>query len=304
MNKKLALAFWLSLLYVEYRWGLTLNRVFVVAFLILAFVCTCYAIQLLFFELIRFKSSKLLRHPLKYYRRKLLKWVMLASVAFYGFYWSQVPGQLAYFKTIIEREFEELTGKDDSSAIEDDSYSRPLGGRREKLVSETALAASKVDERQVDSKKIHQEITAGWNTSTGDTENDNVNWEKATDLMKKYPNYISNARVHNISAAKALEEPWEYYGKVVHFKGQIYAVEQLPPEDSVAQFFDGSCYHAMVAVKDKKAPVMVSAYIVGNADNVAENSVVNVRGFIYGNSTLINNMGGISKGIAFIGFHE
>ena len=305
MNRYLFIMFFGSLLFIEYRWGMTPNRFFVVTFLFSATISAYHALWLIGSALIKLKSSKLLLHPTPYYRRKLFICVMITSVAFYGFYRTKIPGQLEYYRILIEREFEELTRKEESPKVEQDSYPRLATSRkREKLVSETALNASKIDERKIDSKEILKEITMGWNTATADTENDNVNWERATDLMKKYPNYIQNAKEHDIRAAKALEEPWEYYGKIVHFKGQVYGVQQLPPDNSVAQFFDGSCYHTMLAVKDKKTPVIVSAYIIGNSESVAENSVINVKGFIYGQSTLVNSTGGVSKGLAFIGFRE
>ena len=304
MNRHQALIFWGTLFYVEYRWGLTLNRFFIVSFVLTAIIVAYYMIALVGSALMRIKSSRLLSHPIPYYRRKLFIYVMIAGAAFYGFYRTQIPGQLEMYQAFIEREFEELTRKDPSSDYGRNSYRRYSYERREPLVSETALAANKVDERHVDSREKLKDITTGWNTATADTENDNVNWEKATDLMKRYPNYINNANGRNVRATAVLEEPWKYYGEIVKFKGKVYGVQQLPPEDSVAQFFDGSCYHTMLVVGDKKNPVIISAYIVGNAYNVAENSVVSVKGFIYGRARLVNNAGGVLNGLAFVGFQE
>ena len=301
MNRHHALVFWGTLFYVEYRWGLTLNRIFVVTFVLTASVAAYYLAALIGSSLMLIKSSKLLSHPIAFYRRKSLIWVLVASAAFYGFYRTQIPGQIERYRAFIEREFEELTRKDEPP---NEHYNMGYSDRnREKLVSETALAARKVDERRVDKKEIIREIALGWNTATADTENDNANWEKATDLLKKYPTYIGNAHGQSIHALEVLENPSEYYGEIVSFKGQVYAVEQLPPENSIAQFFESPCYHAMLAVKDKKMPVMVSAYIVGNAD-IRENSSVKVKGFIYGYARLVNNAGGVINGLAFVGVRE
>lgn len=301
MNRHQALVFWGALFYVEYRWGLTLNRIFVVSFVLTASIAAYYLLSLVGSSLMLIKSSKMLSHPIAFYRRKSLIWVLVASAAFYGFYRTQIPGQLERYRAFIEREFEELTRKDEPPS--DEHYNIGSDRNREKLVSETALEARKVDERRVDKKEIIKEIALGWNTATVDTENDNANWEKATDLLKKYPNYISNAHGHSIHAAQVLENPAEYYGEIVSFKGQAYSVEQLPPENSVTQFFGGTCYHAMLAVRDKKTPVIVSAYIIGNAD-IRENSSVKVKGFIYGQARLVNNAGGVINGLAFVGFRE
>ena len=302
MNRQQAFIFWGILFYVEYRWGLTVNRFFVVTFVLTASVAAYYLIALVGSSLMRIKSSRLLAHPIAFYRRKLLVYVLIASAAFYGFYQTKIPGQLKRYRAFIEREFEELTRKDEPP---NEHYNTGYSDRnREKLVSETALAARKVDERRVDKKEIIQEISLGWNTATADTENDNVNWEKATDLLKKYPTYIGNAHGQSIHALEVLENPSEYYGEIVSFKGQVYAAEQLPPENSVAQFFESPCYHAMLAVKDKKTPVMVSAYIVNNSGELPENSSVRVKGFIYGQARLVNNAGGVINGLAFVGFRE
>ena len=301
MNRHQALVFWGTLFYVEYRWGLTLNRIFVVSFLLTASVAAYYLAALIGSSLMLIKSSKLLSRPIAYYRRKSLIWVLVASAAFYGFYRTQIPGQLERYQAFIEQKFEEWTRKDEPPR--DEHYNMGLNGNREKLVSETALAARKADERRVDKKAVIKEIALGWNTATADTENDHSNWEKATDLLKKYPAYIGNAHGQSIRALKVLENPAEYYGEIVSFKGQVYAVEQLPSENSIAQFFESPCYHAMLAVKDKKTPVMVSAYIIGNGD-ITENSSVKVKGFIYGHARLANSAGGVINGLAFVGFRE
>lgn len=145
------------------------------------------------------------------------------------------------------------------------------------------------------------EITQGWNTETTDVDKNNFNWEKAAYLVKKYPNYIHNAQANWIDVNDAFKKPWEYYGKVVNMNGRIYSIEQLPPGNSVAKFFDGNCYSAMLYLNDN---VTASIYIVGNSDNIENNSYVNVKGYIYGHSNLINRMGGTLKGLSFIGFAE
>lgn len=304
MNRYLATVFWGALFYVEYRWSLTPNRAFVVAFLISAIISAYYALWLLGSALVGLKSSKLLLHPIFHYRRKLFIWVMIASMAFYGFYRTQIPGQLENYKTIAVAKIEEWTRKEEKPRTKPRSRISLMdieaAERREKRIDETSLHAS----RHADSKEMIKEITTGWNTATADTESDNFNWEKATDLVKKYPDYIHDSKGYKAKATKVLEEPWEYYGKVLKFSGLIYSIQQLPPEDSVAQFFDGNCYHAMIVVNDSRTAVPISAYIVGRAEGVAEDSVVSVKGYVFGQSRLMNGAGGEGRGLAFVGFLE
>ncbi|MBR4905050.1 MAG: hypothetical protein IKZ53_10315 [Selenomonadaceae bacterium] len=296
-----------TLIYVQWRFGLTLNRLFVLTFLIGFLVSIYFALWLTGSALLTLKSSKLLLHPLKYYRRKLLVSLMISTLAFYGFYRTQVPGQLEAYKAMADEKIDEFL-----------SYEKRYGERvekeeevieynttqREKLIDETSLEALKNQASNFNPQEILKEISTGWNKETADTEIDEVNWEKATDLIKKYPDYIHSAQENWISASKALEKPQNYYGKVVNFKGKIYSVEQLPPDDSVAKFFGGNCYHAMLAVRDNNKPVLVSVHIIGTSDGVEEDSVVNVKGYIYGHSKLINSRGDNSNGLAFVGFQE
>ena len=301
MNRYLVAAFWGSLFYVEYRWGLTINRAFVVVFLISAAVSVYYIFWLLGSALVGLKSSKLLLQPIFYYRRKTFIWVMIAAMAFYGFYRTQLPGQLETYKTIIEAklaewapEQEPMLGRNDNSKMNlasVDGAERSGSGRSSPA-------------KPYGSKEMIQEITTGWNTATADTESDNFNWEKATDLVKKYPDYIHNSRGYKARASEVLKAPWEYYGKVLRFSGFIYSIQQLPPENSVAQFFDGNCYHAMLVVNDHRVGVPISAYIVGRAEGVAEDSVVSVKGYVFGQSRLMNSAGNVSIGLAFVGFRE
>ena len=305
MNRYLAAVFWGSLFYVDYRWGLTLNRFFIVVFVISSVISAYHSLWLIGSLLVSLKSSKLLFNPLQHYRRKLIVWLAIATFSFYGFYRTQIPGQLESYEAMAIAKFEEIIRRQETAQSEI-REGRQLANieikTREKHIDETSIRARRIYDRQAESKEMIAEITTGWNMETADTENDSINWEKATDLIKKYPNYIHRARENKIKASLALEKPQEYYGKVVSLRGQIYSIQQLPPENSVAQFFDGNCYHAMMVVNDNNVPVTISVYIAGNAANVAENSVVNVKGFIYGQSRLLNSLGNESFGLAFVGF--
>jgi len=301
MTRRQALIFFGALIYIEYRWGWTINRFFVITFLLTTTLAAYHLISLVGSALMLVKSHKLLSRPIAYYRRKTLIYILIASAAFYGFYSTQLPGQLERYQTIIESEFRELTRKE--TPPEEDSSER-YSVKREGLVSEIASAGRKINEWSINKKEIIREIALGWNTSTADTENDHSNWEKATDLLKKYSSYIGNAQGQSIQALKALENPSDYYGEIVTFRGQVYSAEQLPPDNSVAQFFDGPCYHVMLAVKDKKIPVLVSAYIVSKTGELRENASVKVKGFIYGQARLVNSAGGVTNGLAFVGLHE
>lgn len=173
---------------------------------------------------------------------------------------------------------------------------------KQETEAEKADRLAKEVQKELDD--MEAEIKTGWNTETTDTDKNRDNWEKATDLVKKYPDYIHGAMYNWINAEDALKKPWDYYGQVVSLRGTIYSIEQLPPGNSVAKFFGGNCYRAMLRIGDSLDAVAVSMYIVGDASNIQENSIVNVKGYIYGHSKLKNRMGGSSKGLAFVGFRD
>ena len=179
---------------------------------------------------------------------------------------------------------------------------------QEKAEKEAKAAQEKAEQEAKAAQKKHddmiKEITTGWNTETTDTDKNQDNWEKATDLVKKYPDYIHNAEPNWINPLDAQKKPWEFYGKVVNLSGRIYSIEQLPPGHSVAKFFGGNCYHAMLATGSLDEPVAFSIYIVGNSEGIGEDSNINVKGYIFGHVGLQNRMGGSSKGVAFVGFAE
>ena len=294
-----------TLIYVQWRFGLTLNRLFVITFLLGVLASLYSFLWFVGAVFVSMKSPKLLKRPLKYHRKKWFISMLVTAVAFYGFYRTQLPGQFEAYKAIAGEKMDELLDHDKKhSKTEEEEVITYNTEQREKLIDETSLEAMKMAGNDFNLQETIREITTGWNMETTDTEFDEINWNKATDLVKKYPDYIHNAEENWISASKVLERPQKYYGKVVNFSGKIYSVEQLPPEDSVAEFFDGTCYRAMLAVKDKNKPVMISVYIIGTSDDVEEDSVVNVKGFVYGHSKLVTGRGDSTNGLAFVGFRE
>lgn len=234
--------------------------------------------------LVRLVIAAIRKQPTATYGKKLIVAVVLMIVAPVGVYQTQAPEPLAERKAEVEAE---------QKAAEE-----------KKLADAKAAEEQKLADAQRKQNEMIQEITTGWNVKTTDTDNDHTNWDKATYLVKKYPDYIHNAAENWISAADALKKPWDFYGKVVNLSGRIYSIEQLPPGNSVAQFFGGNCYHAMLAIGDGYDPVAISMYIVGDSSPIAEDSIVNVKGYIFGHAKLVNRMGGGSRGLAFVGFQE
>lgn len=208
-----------------------------------------------------------------------------------------------------ERENKAAQAKADKEAkAAQEKADKEAKAAQEKADKEAKAAQEKAAQEAKAAQKKHddmiKEITTGWNTETTDTDKNHDNWEKATDLVKKYPDYIHNAPDNWINPMDAQKKPWEFYGKVVNLGGTIYSIEQLPPGHSVAKFFGGNCYHAMLATGDPMDPIAFSIYIVGNSEGIAEDSNINVKGFVFGHVGLSNRMGGSSKGVAFVGFAE
>ena len=233
------------------------------------------------------------KNPVEPFAKKLGIAVAIGIVGFVAFGVTQTPEERAAIQAQKEAREKSEGGRDSAQAVEE-----------AKVAGEKAREAALRQSPEYKQNEMVKEITTGWNLKTTDTSNNHANWEKATDLVKKYPDYIHGAAENWVDAEDVLKKPFEYYGKVVNMSGRVYSIEQLPPGNSVAKFFGGKCYHAMLAVTEGYAPITVSMYIVGDSSGIAEDSYINVKGYIYGHAKLVNRLGGGSRGIAFVGFNE
>ena len=168
--------------------------------------------------------------------------------------------------------------------------------REEKAQQEVKEAEEKVRREQ----EMIKEITTGWDMKTTDI-NENDNGKKAGEIVKKYPQYIKTSKDNYIDVIDAMKQPWNYYGKVVNISGTIYSIEQEPPDSDYRKYFGTSCYTAMLNTEKQ---VYVAVLILGNSNDIVENSFITVKGYIYGHTTLQNAMGAKSKGLIFIGLKE
>lgn len=177
-----------------------------------------------------------------------------------------------------------------------------------KAAEEKAIADAKAAEEKAAAEakqrqdSMAKDFGSGWNTASTDTDSDNTNFERATDLLKKYYTEIQNMPPSPADTTAAMKKPWDYYGKVVTVSGRVYHIQQLPPGHSIPQFFGKDCFHAMLKCDDGS---VASIYIVGNSDSVSENSYSTFKGFIYGHVGLENTVGGgHSKGFGFTGITQ
>ena len=231
-------------------------------------------------------------------------------VCFVLFSMTQSPEQKAQSEAIIaaRKQAEEAQRIADEKAAAEKAEAERKAAEAKKIADEKSAAEVAERKAREDAQRQYnamiRDITTGWNTETTNMEINDHNWQKAAELVLKYPDYIHSAAPNWINVFDAMKKPWEYYGQVVNLSGRIYAIEQLPPGNSVAKFFNGSCYSAMLSVDDGYDHVAVAMHIVGSADDIYEDATVSLKGYIYGHSNLVNNMGGSSKGLSFIGFRE
>ena len=255
---------------------------------------------------VRLIIAAIRNQPKSAYLKKFVAAIVVVIVASIGVYHTRTPEQRVAHQAKVEAEQKanEKKNLSEEATVDENKSQKEARKREEEKQRRQRQAEFEATEKQRKQNEMIQEITTGWNLSTTDADNDKSNPQKAATLVKKYPDYIHNAEANWISAEDALRKPWEYYGKVVNLSGRIYSIEQLPPNSSDAQFFGGNCYHAMLAIGDGYDPVAVSMYIVGDSSQIAEDSIVNVKGYIFGHAKLVNRMGGGSRGLAFIGFQE
>lgn len=267
--------------------------------------------------LIRVIIAAVKKAPVAPVAKKIGIAIAVGIVGFVGFGVTQTPEERAEIKARQEARQQAEADKKvaDEKAAEEKRIADEKAAAERKAQEETKRLAEEEQRRQKQAEfeaaqkerqhnEMIQEITTGWNMATTDTDNNHSNWEKATDLVKKYPDYIHGAGANYIDANDAMKKPWDYYGKVVNLSGRVYSIEQLPPGNSVAKFFGGNCYHAMLAVGEGYDPVTLSMYIVGDSSGLVADSIINVKGYIFGHVKLVNRLGGELRGLAFVGFNE
>lgn len=225
------------------------------------------------------------------FAKKMFAAVAVVLVSSVGLTMVQTPEEKAAIKAKQEAK---------AQAEADKKVAEQKAAEEKRLADEQAAEAQKVIEAQKQQDAMLNEIKTGWNVETTDTSQDYTNGRKAASLVVKYPNYIHEAPANWIDTAVAMKKPWEFYGQVVNLTGNIYAIEQLPPGNPASKFFGGNCYEAMLATDD----VAISMIIVGDSSGVSEYTPINVKGYIFGHTPLVNKMGGESKGLAFVGFAE
>lgn len=237
------------------------------------------------------------------YAKKMVVAIAVGIIGSVGVAMSQTPEQKAEIKARQEaREKEEADKKlAEQKVAEEKRLAQEQSDKDRAEKERQEVEARKIAETQKQQNSMLQEIKTGWNDTTTDTSQDNKNLLKASTLVVKYPNYIHEAPANWISPAVAMKKPWDFYGQVVNLSGRIYSIEQLPPGNPATKFFGGDCYEAMLATDDD---IAVSMIIVGDSSGITENSMINVKGYIYGHVALVNGLGGQSRGLSFVGFAE
>ncbi len=297
---------------------------------LLTLICLVASIAGIYF-LARLIIAAIRKQPKSLYLKNLALSFVVVIIASVGVYQTQTPEQIAARQAKIDSEQKAETEKKlaEQKAAEEKKKREEEWATKEKAEAEKvaelkaelerrkpeieaakkqaeqeAAEKRKIAEAQRKQKEILKESSTGWNLETTDTSNDGTNLLKASGLVKKYPDYVHEAEANWINAEDAMKKPWEYYGKVVNLSGRIYSIKQLPPGNSAVKFFGKNCYDAMLAVGDTYDPVAISMIIVGDSAYVSENSIVNVKGYIYGHAALVNRMGGEARGLSFVGFQE
>lgn len=251
------------------------------------------------------------------YLKKFIASVVVLIIASVGVYQTRTPEQIAAHQAKIEAEKKANEEKKlaDAKAAEEKRIAEKQTNAEKQAQEEASRQAAEEERRRKQAEfeatekerkqnEMLKEFSTGWNLTTTNTSNDGTNLLKASGLVKKYPDYIHSAEANWINAGDAMKKPWEYYGKVVNLSGRIYSIKQMPPGSSEYKFFGQNCYEAMLAVGDAYDPIAISMIIVGDSSNVSEDSIVNVKGYIYGHVALVNGMGGQAQGLAFVGFQE
>ncbi len=144
---------------------------------------------------------------------------------------------------------------------------------------------------------IEKSLSYGWDMEDLD-DNSQKNFYKATDIVANQTEYIEQADMEYPNCRDVYQNPAKYYGKIICLKGIVSSMVQEPPGQSLAQYFGGNYFHAVL---DGGAEY-VGIHIKGRADNIRPGDTITVKGLVTGHTVVTNKtFGGSQKAIMFTG---
>ena len=102
----------------------------------------------------------------------------------------------------------------------------------------------------------------------------------------------------SVITGDVVKAPWNYYGKVLQFRGEVAIVQEYPPRSDVSKLLGGAATEIILVAADD---TIVDFFITGSSGNVRVGDVVTIYGFPVGLLDVENKMGGKTTQLAVVG---
>jgi hypothetical protein len=118
-------------------------------------------------------------------------------------------------------------------------------------------------------------------------------------IAKVTPEYVLK-NIYSSSITKITKSPYSHLGKFVKLYGNVYKVEELPPDDSRP----GTWAEALLLVDNPNSPfgtTTVDFFYNGNIDKINANTYSTVAGYFCGTYSTTNAFGGEVEVVTMVG---
>lgn len=138
-----------------------------------------------------------------------------------------------------------------------------------------------------------------WNISDIDAYN-NGNVEKASRALLRMKDDAFQSAIINVNDSKVNRRPWDYYGQVISFLGQVKAIYEYPPQSEYSNIFaNGGEVSRMLLMTHKGT--LVEFFLIGATINAKQGNYLIVNGLPVGEASAINGLGEKVKCITVLG---
>ncbi len=140
-----------------------------------------------------------------------------------------------------------------------------------------------------------EQNTMEWNTTEVDARK-NGNMQVAIKTMQG-KNLVTLAK--NADVATVFKRPWDYYGQVIRFTGEVSIADDYPAGSKAGKLMGGECSEIVMVIGEDEIPVDIICK--GSSKGITEGQVVTVCAYPIGTVDVKNQLGGTSHQLMAIG---
>lgn len=171
-----------------------------------------------------------------------------------------------------------------------------LGCGGDEPQKETTSSSSSSTPQETKKTEVNTQ-NLNWNKSEIDaTKNGNI--LIAAQLVAKDSNLAAKAEQANPD--EVIKRPWDYYGKVIAFTGQVGYMQDYPTESEFGQAFNGDAFELVMTSGD----TIVDIIGKGSTAGISDGQTITTYAYPVGVTEVPNKVGGSFKHLIVIGVIE